>query len=75
MILEPYALRFVENGFAAITYDYRYFGTSGGEPRQLINGIKQQEDLRAVTIMPSNTRKSIAPGSSCGAFPPPEHTG
>lgn len=33
---------------AAITYDYRYFGESGGEPRQLINGIKQMEDLRAV---------------------------
>ena len=48
VILEPYAIRFVENGLAAITYDYRYFGTSGGEPRQLCNGALQQEDLRAV---------------------------
>ena len=46
VLLESYALRFVENGLAAITYDYRYFGASGGEPRQLFNGIKQQEDLR-----------------------------
>lgn len=48
VILESYALRFVDEGLAAITYDYRYFGTSGGEPRQLCNGAMQQEDLRAV---------------------------
>lgn len=48
VLLEPYAVRFAENGIAAITYDYRYFGQSGGEPRQLFNGITQQEDLRAV---------------------------
>jgi fermentation-respiration switch protein FrsA (DUF1100 family) len=48
VLLEQYALRFVENGIAAITYDYRYFGESGGEPRQLFNGKKQQEDLKAV---------------------------
>ena len=47
-ILEPYALKFVENGIAAITYDYRYFGSSGGEPRQLCNGKLQQNDLRTV---------------------------
>jgi fermentation-respiration switch protein FrsA (DUF1100 family) len=48
VILEDYALRFVAAGAAAITYDYRYFGESGGEPRQLFNGIKQLEDLKAV---------------------------
>jgi len=47
-VLEDYALKFVDIGVAAITYDYRYFGESGGEPRQLINGIKQMEDLRVV---------------------------
>ncbi len=47
-VLEDYALRFVDIGVAAITYDYRYFGESGGEPRQLFNGIQQMEDLRAV---------------------------
>lgn len=47
-VLEEFAFKFVDNGVAAITYDYRYFGESGGEPRQLFNGIKQMEDLRAV---------------------------
>jgi uncharacterized protein len=47
MVLEQYALKFVENGIAAIAYDYRYFGESGGEPRQFFNGIKRQEDLKA----------------------------
>lgn len=48
MLLEQYALRFVENGIAAITYDYRYFGESGGEPRQLFHQKKQLEDLKVV---------------------------
>jgi pimeloyl-ACP methyl ester carboxylesterase len=48
VLLEPYALRFVEDNLATITFDYRYFGESTGEPRQLFDGIEQQEDLRAV---------------------------
>jgi uncharacterized protein len=41
------AERFAEAGFAALTFDYRSFGESGGEPRQLV-GIKGQlEDWRA----------------------------
>ncbi len=56
-VLEDYALRFVDIGVAAITYDYRYFGESGGEPRQLINGIKQMEDLRAVIDYARNLEK------------------
>ena len=47
-VLEEYALAFVRIGVAAITYDYRHFGESGGEPRQLFNGIKQMEDFKAV---------------------------
>jgi len=47
-LLEKYALKFVENGLAAIAYDYRHFGESGGEPRQLFNMFKLQDDLRAV---------------------------
>lgn len=57
MVLEPYANRFVEKGFAAIIYDYRFFGDSGGEPRQLFNGIKQQEDLMAVINYTRNHEK------------------
>ena len=46
-VLEQYALRFVEAGTAVLTYDYRHFGESEGEPRQLFDVSYQLEDLRA----------------------------
>jgi fermentation-respiration switch protein FrsA (DUF1100 family) len=48
-LLERYALRFVEAGFAAISFDYRYFGDSEGKPRQIYSVSKQLEDIRAAT--------------------------
>jgi len=47
MILESYALRFQEAGIAVLTYDYRYFGESEGEPRQLFIIRNQVEDCSA----------------------------
>ncbi len=47
MLLESYALRFQEAGMAVLTYDYRNFGTSEGEPRQLFYISYQLEDLSA----------------------------
>ncbi|MBW1783090.1 MAG: alpha/beta fold hydrolase [Deltaproteobacteria bacterium] len=41
---EGYALRFQKAGFAVLAFDYRYFGQSGGEPRQLIWIPHQLED-------------------------------
>jgi cephalosporin-C deacetylase-like acetyl esterase len=46
-LLERYASRFVEAGFAALAYDYRYFGESEGQPRQLFSINYQLDDLRA----------------------------
>jgi dienelactone hydrolase len=46
-ILEKYALRFIDAGIAVLTYDYRHFGDSDGEPRQLYDVSYQLEDLRA----------------------------
>lgn len=46
MMLEKYALKFVESGYAAITYDYRHYGESQGDPRQLFCVASQLEDLR-----------------------------
>jgi uncharacterized protein len=72
MVLEQYALHFVENNIAAIAFDYRYFGTSGGEPRQLFNGIKRQQDIKAAISFARN-HQSINPdkiilwGTSAGA--------
>jgi acetyl esterase/lipase len=48
--LEPYAIRYQETGFALLVFDYRHFGESDGEPRQLIWIPYQLEDwLAAIT--------------------------
>jgi dienelactone hydrolase len=41
------AERFAAAGFAALAIDYRYFGDSDGEPRGLVDGARQRQDLRA----------------------------
>jgi len=46
MYLEPFARRFAEVGVAALVFDYRGFGASGGEPRQRISPHDQMEDYR-----------------------------
>ena len=47
MGLEAYAARFQNAGFAVLAFDYRYFGESEGEPRQLIWIPDQLEDWSA----------------------------
>jgi uncharacterized protein len=42
-----YAERFAASGIAALVFDYRNFGASGGQPRQLIDLEGQQADWRA----------------------------
>jgi len=44
--LGRYAAKFQEAGFAALAFDYRFFGESGGEPRQLISIPHQLEDYK-----------------------------
>jgi dienelactone hydrolase len=41
MRLDAYADRFAANGYACLVFDYRNFGDSGGQPRQLLD-IKMQ---------------------------------
>ena len=45
--LDAYAERFAAAGFAALVFDYRHFGASEGEPRQLLDVAKQLGDWRA----------------------------
>jgi uncharacterized protein len=45
--LVPYAERFAAAGLDALAFDYRYFGASGGEPRQLLSIRDQLEDYAA----------------------------
>lgn len=45
--LEPYAQTFATAGFHVLLFDYRHFGASGGEPRQLIHIRRQLTDWHA----------------------------
>lgn len=45
--LPQYAARFAEAGMACVVFDYRHFGDSAGEPRQLFSIRKQQQDYEA----------------------------
>lgn len=47
MVLDAYAMRFLKAGMAVLAYDYRYFGESEGEPRQLFSISHQLEDCTA----------------------------
>ena len=44
MSLAPYAERFAAAGLNALVFDYRHFGGSAGEPRQLISVRRQLQD-------------------------------
>jgi len=45
--LAPYAEAFQAAGLAALVFDYRHFGDSTGEPRQLLDIRKQRDDYKA----------------------------
>jgi pimeloyl-ACP methyl ester carboxylesterase len=45
--LEPYAERFAAAGMHVLLFDYRHFGTSDGEPRQLVSVRRQLQDYAA----------------------------
>ena len=45
--LWAFAERFRDAGIAALVFDYRHFGDSGGEPRQLLSIPRQHADWRA----------------------------
>jgi len=71
MRLDAYAERFAEAGIAALTFTYRHFGDSGGEPRQLLSISRQLDDWEAALefgrTLPGIDRKRMAVwGSSFG---------
>ena len=45
--IPDYAARFADAGFAALSFDYRHWGDSDGEPRRLLSVPRQLEDWRA----------------------------
>lgn len=44
MRLDAFAERFVDAGYVCLVFDYRHFGASGGEPRQLLSVKRQRQD-------------------------------
>ena len=45
--LMPFAERYANAGLDVLAFDYRHFGASEGEPRQLLSIARQQEDYHA----------------------------
>ena len=64
--LPKYAERFAAQGVAALAFDYRRFGESEGEPRQVIDVAAQHEDYRAAVRFVRDTRESTRRGWRCG---------
>lgn len=58
--LEPYARVFSEAGFPVLLFDYRHFGASGGEPRQLISIRRQLADW-AGAIAWARSQRAVDP--------------
>jgi fermentation-respiration switch protein FrsA (DUF1100 family) len=77
-----YAEPIAEAGIDALVFDYRGFGDSGGEPRQLVSFRRQREDYRAAVaaarslpgvdperIVLSGTSYSGRPSAGCNRAP------
>jgi len=58
--IQAAAREFAAAGFTALTFDYRNFGESDGEPRQLIRIQEQQEDIHA-SVRFARTQSGIDP--------------
>ena len=54
--LYPIAERFAAPGMAALAFDYRDFGESGGLPRQLMHTERQREDWQAAVRLARSCR-------------------
>ncbi|WP_421871681.1 alpha/beta hydrolase [Pararhizobium sp.] len=50
MRLDAYAERFSTAGYACLVFDYRHFGDSDGEPRQVVDVNKQLQDWKAAIV-------------------------
>jgi dienelactone hydrolase len=50
MRLDTYGERFAAEGYAVMAFTYRFFGDSGGEPRQLLNIGKELDDIAAALV-------------------------
>lgn len=58
--LDAYAERFAAAGLHALVFDYRHFGASGGEPRDLLSVRRQLQDWRAAVAY-ARSRPEVDP--------------
>lgn len=58
MRIDAYAERFAARGYACIAFDYRHFGASDGQPRQIIEVPLQLADWRAAVAHARKIRPS-----------------
>ncbi len=61
MRLTAFAERFVAEGYACLVFDYRHFGDSEGEPRQLLDIQRQLADWKAAIVY-ARSLPGIDPG-------------
>lgn len=71
MRLDAFAERFAAAGYACLVFDYRHFGASSGEPRQLLDIGRQLEDWRSAvsharTLDSADPDRIIVWGTSFG---------
>lgn len=71
MRLAAFAERFQAEGYACLVFDYRHFGQSGGEPRELLSISRQREDWRSAvafarTLPEVDTGSVVTWGTSFG---------
>ncbi len=67
--LTMFAERFAAAGLDALAFDYRHFGSSDGEPRQLLSIARQLEDY-AAAIAYARSLPGVDPERiACGAIP------
>lgn len=62
MRLDAFAERFQAEGYACLVFDYRHFGESGGQPRELLSIPRQRQDWRAAVAF-ARTLPRIDPDS------------
>jgi uncharacterized protein len=72
MRLDAFAERFREAGYASLVFDYRHFGASDGQPRQLLDVNRQLADWSAAiafarTLHDVDTSRIVLWGSSFSA--------
>ena len=62
-----YASALAGRGFAALAFDHRYFGESGGRPRQFENPTAKVEDIRsAIAALAADRRTRDLPAAAVG---------